>query len=62
MHRVKWKLKKHFLLAKGKLSIARSEKFRDKKVPFGFSKFNFELRESRGKIMHKIYSNYVSKW
>ena len=44
---------------KGKLSIAMSEKFRDEEVPLGVSICNFNLRESRGKIMYKIYSNYV---
>ena len=61
MHRVKWKLEKHSLLAKGKLSINTREKCRDQKVPLGFSKFKFELEKSRGKLLYKIYSNSVSK-
>ena len=45
---------------KGKLSIAKSEKFRDENLPLGVLKFKFELGKSRGKLMNKIYSNYVS--
>ena len=59
MHRVMWKLKKLSFFEKGKLSIAMSEKCRDEKVPLGLSKLKFDLRQSRGKLMYKIYSNYV---
>ena len=42
-----------------KLSITKTEKFRDEKGVFGVSKFKFKLGESRGKLMY-IYSNYVN--
>ena len=60
MHRAKWKLKKLSIFEKGKLSIALSEKCRDEKVPLGVSKFNFDHRESKGNLMYKSHSNYVS--
>ena len=60
MHRVKWKLEKLSFFEKGKLSLAISEKCRDENVLLGVSKFNFKLGESRGKLMYKIYSNYVN--
>ena len=60
MHRVKWKLEKLSFFKKDKLSIAMSEKCRDEKMPLGFSKFKFYLGNSRGKLMCKIHSNYVS--
>ena len=59
MHRVMWKLKKLSFFEKGKLSIAMSEKCKDEKGILWVSKFKFKLGESRGKIMYKIYSNYV---
>ena len=57
MHRAKWKLKKLSFFEESKLSIAMSEKCRDKKVPLGASKCKFKLSESNGKLMYKIYSN-----
>ena len=59
MQIVKWKLEKLSFLEKGKLSIAMSEKCRDKKVILGVSKCNFKLGKSRGKLMYKTYSNYM---
>ena len=56
-HRVKGKLRKIFFYEKGKISITMSEKCKDEKMPLGFSKFKFELGNSRGKLMCKIYSN-----
>ena len=44
----------------GKIFMPKEEKFRDEKAFLGVSKFNFNPGESRGKLMYKIYSNYVS--
>ena len=60
MHRVMWKLKKLSFFEKSKLSMAKKENFIDKKVALGVSKFMVKLGFARGKLMCKLYSNYVS--